>query len=186
MAQRVCPVWIGYLLACPLRRLIQNPGKLLRPCVRGGMTVLEIGPGMGFFSLPMARMVGPGGKVVCVDLQPKMLEGLRRRAQKAGLADRIETRPCSEDSLSITDLAGQVDFALALAVVHEVPDPKGLFSQIHQVLKPGASCLVAEPKGHVSAEDFRCMVSMAHTHGFDVVDRPQIRGSLAIVLRRGQ
>jgi len=186
MAERVCPVWIGYLLACPLRRLLQNPKKILSPHVRPDQTILEIGPGMGFFSLPMAKMVGPGGKVVCVDLQPRMLEGLRGRAQKAGLADRIETRLCTEDSLSIDDLAGRIDFALAFAVVHEVPDPKGLFSQIHQVLKPGASCLVAEPNGHVSAEDFRGMVSMVQTHGFDVADRPQIRGSLAVVLRRGQ
>ena len=186
MAERVCPVWIGYLLACPLRRFFQDPDKLLRPHVKSGMTVLEIGPGMGFFSLPMARMVASTGKVVCVDIQAGMLERLKRRVHKAGLADRIETRLCSEDSLGIEDLAGRIDFALAFAVVHEVPDPNGLFSQIHQGLKPGASCLVAEPKGHVSAEDFRRMVSMAQAHGFEVVDRPQIRRSLAVVLRRGQ
>jgi len=77
-----------------------------------------------------------------------------------------------------------IDFALAFAVVHEVHDPEGLFSQIHRALKPGASCLVAEPKGHVRREDFARMLSMVKVHGFDVVDRPRIQGSLAVVLTR--
>jgi ubiquinone/menaquinone biosynthesis C-methylase UbiE len=184
MGERVCPVWIGYLLACPLRRLLQNPESLLRPYIKPSMTVLEIGPGMGFFSLPMARMAGPDGKVVCVDVQPGMLERLRRRAQKAGLADRIETRLCSKGSLGIEDLTGGIDFILAFAVVHEFPDPEGLFSQIHRALKPGACCLVAEPKGHVRKEAFEYRLSMVRTHGLDVVDRPPIRGSLSALLRQ--
>lgn len=48
------------------------------------MTVLDVGSAMGFFSLPMAEMVGPGGKVVCIDVQLKMLQVLRRRAVEGG------------------------------------------------------------------------------------------------------
>lgn len=59
-----------------------------------GMTILEVGSGMRFFTLPMARMVGPRGTVVCLDVQPEMLDALRRRAAKAGLADRIDARAC--------------------------------------------------------------------------------------------
>ena len=55
MAHRVCPWWLGYLLASPLRRLMANPRKLLAPYVHEGMTVLEPGPGMGFFTLELAR-----------------------------------------------------------------------------------------------------------------------------------
>jgi len=51
---KVCPWWLGYLLACPLRRLSQDPGRILAPYVRGGMAVLEPGPGMGFFTLKLA------------------------------------------------------------------------------------------------------------------------------------
>ncbi len=64
----VCPWYLGYLLASPLRRLLENPERMLRPYVRPGMTVLEPGSGMGFFSLPLARLVGAEGRVVCVDL----------------------------------------------------------------------------------------------------------------------
>jgi ubiquinone/menaquinone biosynthesis C-methylase UbiE len=60
--EHVCPWWIGYLLASPLRRLVQKPEVILRPFLSNGMRVLEVGPGMGFFTLPMARMVGSAGR----------------------------------------------------------------------------------------------------------------------------
>jgi ubiquinone/menaquinone biosynthesis C-methylase UbiE len=184
MAEHVCPVWIGYLLALPVRRLVQKPERILSPYIKSGMTVLDIGPGMGFFSLPMARMVGQTGKVVCVDLQAGMLERLKKRAAKAGLADRLETRLCKEDSLCIDDLAAKIDFALAFAMVHEMTHPDELFLQLQKVLKPGGSCLVAEPTGHVTADAFRQTIAMAQAHGLTVADRPHIWHSLSILLKR--
>ena len=80
MAQLVCPWWIGMLMASPVRSWFDDPEKLLRPYIREGMTVLEPGPGMGFFTLPMAKMVGVSGRVIAVDVQQKMLNGLRHRA----------------------------------------------------------------------------------------------------------
>jgi hypothetical protein len=47
MPHSVCPWWLGYLLASPLRRLQYEPANILAPYVREGMTVLEYGPGMG-------------------------------------------------------------------------------------------------------------------------------------------
>jgi ubiquinone/menaquinone biosynthesis C-methylase UbiE len=184
MAHDTCPVWIGYLLASPIRRLVQKPEVILSPYVKSAMTVLDIGPGMGFFSLPMARMVGPGGRVICVDLQAGMLDRLRKRAAKVGLADRVETRLCRADSLGVDDLTGKIDFALAFAMVHEMSNPEGLFVQLQRALKPGGSCLVAEPTGHVSQEDFRKTIAMAQVQGLVVVDRPQIWHSLSILLTR--
>ena len=78
MAQRVCPWWIGYLLASPLRRLLQDPAAILGPYVAEGMTVLEPGPGMGFFTLDIARKLGPCGRVIAVDVEPRMIERLIR------------------------------------------------------------------------------------------------------------
>ena len=68
---------------------------MLKPFVRVGMTVVEPGPGMGFFTLELARLVGPEGRVIAVDVQPQMIAGLRRQAERAGLIDRIETRLAS-------------------------------------------------------------------------------------------
>ena len=120
MAEHVCPVWMGYLLANPLRRLVQNPDTILAPYIREGMTCLDAGCAMGFFSLPMARLTGPSGTVVCVDFQQKMLDALKRRAGRAGLLDRITTRCCTRESLCLDGLQDTVDFALTMAVIHEV------------------------------------------------------------------
>jgi ubiquinone/menaquinone biosynthesis C-methylase UbiE len=128
MDNHVCPWYIGYLLASPLRRLFLKPEKILSPYVHSGMTVLEVGPGMGFFSLPLAKLVGEAGQIICVDIQEKMLKNLRKRADNAGLLWRIETRLCADTSLQIDDLKDKIDFVLAFAVVHEVLDTKKLFT----------------------------------------------------------
>ncbi|HEY6871399.1 MAG TPA: class I SAM-dependent methyltransferase [Geobacteraceae bacterium] len=186
MSKRVCPWWLGYWLLNPLRRLMHNPDTILAPFVAAGMTVLDVGPGMGFFSLPLARMAGPGGKVVCVDLQEKMLRALQRRAAAAGLADRIVARVCTPASLCLDDFEGAIDFALAFAVVHEVPDPDGFFAELSRALKPGAFCLVAEPKGHVSVREFEDSLAIAAEKGLRRVENPGIPWNHAALLKKGQ
>ncbi len=155
MSNRVCPWWLGRLLASPVRRWLgQDPFKILGPYVREGMTVLEPGPGMGFFTLPLAKLVGTSGHVIAVDVQPKMIEGLKKRAMKAGLADRIECRFCSSDAMGLKDLAGAVDFTLAFAMVHELPAIDSFFNEVARASKPQAHVLLAEPRGHVDELKF--------------------------------
>ena len=182
--EHVCPVWVGYLLASPVRKLIQNPKKLLSPYIEEGMTALDIGCAMGFFSLPMARMVGPNGKVICVDMQEKMIAALEKRARKAGLAERIETRLCDQNSLGLNNLEGKIDFALASAVVHEVPDAAVFFSGVYETMKPGGKLLVAEPSGRVEEKDFEISISAAEQHGFKVMDRPQVSRRRVVLLEK--
>ena len=182
MSKRVCPWWLGYLLASPLRRLLQDPEEIVRPYVREGMSVLDIGCGMGFFSLHLAKLVGETGKVFCVDLQEKMIKGLSRRALKAGLSDRIEGRICHQDSLGVSDIDGKIDFALAFALVHEVPDKVRLFAEIYNTMKKTGELLVAEPRGHVSELDFEKTVSIAQSAGFEVLRDLKIQRSRAVLL----
>ncbi len=184
MEQHICPWYIGYLLANPLRRLYQNPEKILAPFLKPDMKILEVGPGMGFFSLPMARMVGDRGRIYCIDLQEKMLYSLRRRAEKAKLGVRIEARLCTESSLQIDDLAGSIDFALAFAVVHEVQDQQRLFAGIAHALKKGGLFLISEPKGHVTKEKFEKTLSAARLDGLELRNRPKIRGSHSAVVEK--
>lgn len=183
MSHGVCPWWLGYLLASPLRRLLQDPGEILKPYVEEGMTVLDVGCGMGFFSLPLAKLAGEKGRVVCIDLQEKMIKGLLGRAKKAGLTDRIDARVCSQSSLGVSDLAGKIDFALAFALVHEVPDKDTLFSEIHRAMKPAGNFLLAEPSGHVSKSEFESTVSLAQRCGFELINDPEIRRSHAVLLK---
>jgi 2-polyprenyl-3-methyl-5-hydroxy-6-metoxy-1,4-benzoquinol methylase len=184
MEEHVCPVWVGRLLASPLRKLYQNPNKILRPYVQPGMTVLDVGCAMGFFSVPMAEMAAPDGRVFCVDMQEKMLQSLEKRAEKAGVSDRIDTRNCSPSGLGIEDLAGQIDFALAFAMVHEVPDAAKLLGELFAAVKPGGRLLISEPKGHVNDAAFEKTIASAEGIGFTVEDRPSIRGGISALLKK--
>jgi SAM-dependent methyltransferase len=150
--------------------------------VRDGMTVLEPGPGMGFFTLEIARRVGPRGRVVAVDIQPRMLSTLRRRAARAGVADRIEARAARPETLGIADLAGKVDLVLAFALVHELPDAGRFFSEIRASLAPGGTVLVAEPRGHVKPAEFEESLVAAARAGLQRKPGPNVWRSLTAVL----
>jgi ubiquinone/menaquinone biosynthesis C-methylase UbiE len=184
MAERICPWWIGYLLVSPVRRWFEKPEEVLGPHLTSGATALDVGCGMGFFSLPLAEIVGPSGRVICVDLQERMIRSLRKRAARAGLADRIETRVCSAAGLGIEDLGGQVDFALAYAVVHEVPDAAPFLAEIAGALVPGGRLLIAEPRGHVSEAALEETTAAAAKAGLSLVDRPDVKRSRTALLEK--
>lgn len=169
-AKRVCPWWLGYLLASPLRAWIQSPATILAPHVRSGMTVLEPGPGMGFFTLELARLVGTKGRIVAPELQPQMLTTLARRAKKRGLGERIELRAAAESRLGIDDLASAVDFVLAFAVVHELPNAAMFFQECFAALRPGGQLLLAEPRGHVSRPDWDLTLHAAAQSGLHKIE----------------
>jgi ubiquinone/menaquinone biosynthesis C-methylase UbiE len=184
MGKRVCPWWLGYFLASPLRRLLDDPEKILEPYVHEGMMVFEPGPGMGFFTTELARRVGPHGQVIAVDVQEKMLSGLKRRLLRAGLAKRVRTRLASSDSFGLQDLAGQADFVLAYAVVHEMPSSRSFFEQAAAASKAGARLLLVEPKGHVKEEEFEVELRHAAQAGFRLIDRPKIARGLTALLEK--
>jgi ubiquinone/menaquinone biosynthesis C-methylase UbiE len=177
----ICPVSHAGWLASPLRALVQNPKKILRDLVGPGDTAMDIGCGPGFFTLPLARLVGDGGKVVAVDRQPEMLDMLRRRAGGAGLLSRIRPHACPADAIAYP---GPVDFVLAFYMVHEVPDQTRFLAEIHDLLRPGGRLLVAEPRFHVKPEHFRKTLELAARVGLRAVARPRIFLSLTTVLTR--
>src|SRR4030043_611396 len=118
--EHVCPWWCCFTFDNFLRKLFHNPEKILRPYIVEGSTVLDIGPGMGYFSIPLARMVGETGKVIAADVQPEMLRALWMRAKRAGVEHQMITHLCKTDSLGLNT---QVDFVLAFWMVHEAPNP---------------------------------------------------------------
>ena len=149
------------------------------------MTVLEPGPGMGHFTLELARLVGDLGRVVAVDVQPQMIERLKRHAAQAGVAGRLDARVAPADSMGLGELRGSVDFTLAFAVVHEFPHAGRFFAEVPAASKPGASLLLAEPSGHVKVAAFDSELQAAAQAGFTLVGRPAIRRSHTALLRKG-
>ncbi len=176
--RHVCPVWIGRLLVSPLRRLVENPTKILGPYVNPGATVIDVGCAMGFHSLDLARLVGPEGRVLCLDIQQKMLDGLVRRARRKGLDRIIEPRLCSQNGLELDDVVGRAELVCAFNVVHETESPARFLRECSQALKPGGRLLIVEPRGHVTTDAFAETVTITETLGLDREPAPTIRKSL--------
>ena len=177
----ICPVWFAYTFDTPLRALFHKPERILAPYVRHGMSVADIGCGLGYFALGLAAMVGDEGRVLAVDIQSGMLTRLKKLAMRAGLAHRIETRQCTAES---ANLDAALDFALAFWMVHETPVVERFLGQIHTALKPGGVLLITEPKLHVTAAEFDQELDAAKAAGCSLEARPAIAFSRSAVLKK--
>jgi len=177
----VCPWWLGFALDNPLRRLFHDPAKILGPYARPGETVIDVGAGTGFFSIPLAGMVGPTGRVTAIDLQPEMLEALTRKARAQGVAERITPHLATPYSLGEHNKA---DFIMAFWVVHEVPDQRAFLAEVSGLLKPGGLFLLVEPRVHVSEKSFGRTVQFAAEAGLTAQGTPNIRLSRCVLLKR--
>ena len=178
----ICPWRIVRLFDNFLRPLVHNPRKLFGPYVRRGMTVLDVGCGRGFSSLGLARLVSENGLVIAADIQTEMLDMVKKRAERAGLSDRIRTHRCTVDRIGISE---ELDFAVAFFMLHEVADVRAFLTEIFTLLKPGGRLFIAEPRIHVSRRDFEKTVMVAQTVGFQISERPSIRIGRTVVLVKG-
>jgi ubiquinone/menaquinone biosynthesis C-methylase UbiE len=178
----VCPWWLCYSFDNPLRRLFHDPEPLLDPYVKSGMTVVDIGCGMGYFTIGLAKLAGPGGTVIAVDLQQRMLDVLEKRSIRAGVADRIVRHRCRKESLGVK---GPADFVLAFWMAHEVPDKPRFFHEIFDLLKPGGRLLLAEPKFHVTLQSIERTLAVCRDAGFRILEEPAISLSRAFLLGKG-
>ena len=126
----------------PLRGLIHPVRRTLeRAHVEPGATVLEVGPGTGYFSVEASRMIGGGGRLLCLDIQRPMLAELAEHLREAGVinADLLlgaATRlPLADDS---------VDSAYLVAVLGEVPDRPQALQELRRVLRRGGVLSITE------------------------------------------
>ncbi len=175
----ICPWWLCFTFDNPLRRLIHDPETILGSYARAGDTVLDVGPGMGYFTIPLAELVGPSGRVIAADIQKRMLDALLRRARKRGVADRIQTHLSSPQSIGIHQ---KVDFVLAFWIVHEISDQDNFFKEVRDILKASRCLLLAEPIIHVTGQMFSRTLSRAKEIGFTAKKEPRIALSHSALL----
>jgi ubiquinone/menaquinone biosynthesis C-methylase UbiE len=176
---RVCPVELAGSLDNKFRKIFQNPKKILKPFIKEGMTVFELGSGPGFFTLSIAELAGQSGRVIAADLQEGMLEIVKAKTENSELKDRIQIHLCKPDTINFFE---RVDFIFAFYVVHEIPDKERLFAELKLILKPGGRLLIIEPPFHVPKRDFRKMLDILVGKGFRVIDSPKLFPNLVVFL----
>jgi ubiquinone/menaquinone biosynthesis C-methylase UbiE len=175
----ICPWQLGPLIDNFLRPLIHNPRKLFGPYVKTGMTVLDVGCGAGFASLGLADLVGDEGLVISADLQPEMLDMVKKRVARAGLGNRIRVHRCDCNRIGVEE---ELDFAVAFFMLHEVTDAGAFLEEIYTLLRPGGRLFLTEPIVHVSRRNFEQMVQEAQAIGFTVSERPSVRFGMTVLL----
>jgi len=142
--------WRRHPSACPYsqRFWVQAPHPLItRDRLRealgdiAGRRVLEIGPGTGYYTLPVAEWVGPDGRLDIFDLQQEMLDHTLRRAVARGLTN-VEARQGDARALPYPDAV--YDAAFLVTVLGEIPDQVQALRELRRVLKPGGRLVVGE------------------------------------------
>jgi ubiquinone/menaquinone biosynthesis C-methylase UbiE len=177
--KRICPVEYAVGLDNSVRRLLQNPRKILKPYIHEGMTVLDLGCGPGFFSIEIAKMLKDSGKVIAADLQEGMLEKVNKKIKGTALEQRITLHKCQEDTIGVIE---NVDFVLIFYMIHEVPNQNNLLKELESILKPEGKVFIIEPKFHVSKKSFEEMINKTKNIGFQIVDRPKVFISRTVLL----
>lgn len=116
-----------------LRVLFRPPKRFLSKYVRERSVTADLGCGPGFFSVPMAQIVGPSGKVHAVDFDSRAIEKVRRKAERKSCSSQLDARTASAADVGfIPD--GSVDFVLAEGLLCCMKDHEGAISEIRRIL----------------------------------------------------
>jgi ubiquinone/menaquinone biosynthesis C-methylase UbiE len=140
--------------------------KLLRP--KAGQSILEVGPGTGYYSLQTAGWLLPGGTLRILDVQQDMLDHTMRRASALGLENII---PTQGDAQELPYASNAFDSAYLVATLGEVPNKEAALKELRRVLKPGGRLVVGEGQPDPHMIRFKVLQRLAETGGFSFEDR---------------
>jgi ubiquinone/menaquinone biosynthesis C-methylase UbiE len=150
-----------------IRKWVQNPQKILRPFIKEGMTVLDVGCGPGFFSVEIAKMLNGTGKVISADVQDGMLNKIKNKIKDTDLEQKIVLHKSEYENIGVEE---KVDFVLAFWMIHEVRNQKRFFEELFSILKPNGVIFIIEPKFHVPKTTFKTMINLIKECGFTIVE----------------
>jgi ubiquinone/menaquinone biosynthesis C-methylase UbiE len=124
------------------RRKIMPPGDILLVLgLKSGETMIDIGAGSGYFSLPASEIVGEKGNVIAIDTSKEMIEELASQVKKSS-AQNITVVLSQEYDLAVED--NQSDFAFICTVLHEIEDKILFLKAVRNVMKPNSKLAIVE------------------------------------------
>jgi len=143
--REIAPV-MGYggadWLVRPEREAEEAPAAALDAiALKKGDVVADIGAGVGYFTWRMAERVGPEGKVYANDIQPRMLEQLKKNIAARGLTNVVPVLGAEDDPKLP---AGQLDLELLVDVYHEFSQPRKMLARLREALKPTGRLVLLE------------------------------------------
>lgn len=163
-----CPTWLAGSLTSPwMDRLAGTQATLDRMGLRPGQRVLELGPGPGRLLIPAAKRVLPEGEVVGLDIQPGMLEKLKRRAAQAGVSNLATL---VGDAAQPHFSPESFDLVYLCTVLGEIPDREAALRQAYAALKPGGQLSITEifPDPHYQSQ--ATVQRLAESAGFRLAE----------------
>ena len=136
------PEFLANLIDNPLRRRIQPPSDMpIRHGIEPGMTVLEVGPGNGRYTIETARRVGSAGRVIAIDIEPKMIERVLQRAHAEGVTN-LDAKVADVYNLPFED--SMFDAICMITVISEIPEPERAMREFHRLLSPSGTLAFSE------------------------------------------
>lgn len=158
------PQFMANLIDNPLRRGIQPPAETaIRHGIEPGMTVLEVGPGNGTYTLAAAKRIGDTGKLVTIDIEPKMIARVRQAAKKAGETN-IEAKVADVYKLPYPE--GYFDLIYMIAVIGEIPGADKAIKEFYRVLSPHGTLVFSEIFMDPDYPLYQTLVNRAKSAGF--------------------
>jgi ubiquinone/menaquinone biosynthesis C-methylase UbiE len=129
----------------PEREQEEQPDAMLDALkIKPGAIVADVGAGVGYTSVRLAKRVGPEGLVYATDVQPEMLRMLSDNLKTLGVKNVRPVR-CTQSDTKLPD--GKLDLALMVDVYHECPYPETLLKGVRKALKPGGRLVLVEFRG---------------------------------------
>lgn len=140
-----CPVAFGWMLESGVREWAAPTARILdRMGLQPGMRTLEVGPGVGYMTVPAARLVGGSGRLVALELQPAMARRTRERLARADVTN-VEVR---EGDVTTTPLEpATYDLVFLVTVLGEIPERDRAIARLRDALKPGGVLSFTEVLG---------------------------------------
>jgi len=162
-AKGVFPYQMAFTLLIPLRNIFLSPKQLIKRLeIKDSLQVMEVGPGPGYFSIPIAKKL-TSGRLVLADIQQRMLDYAKKRIDKKGLTN-VDYYLCDGTTFQFSNQT--FDRIFMVTVIGEVEHKEDYMQELHRILKPKGILSISEMAGDPDKMSINEARNLAERHGF--------------------